>query len=94
VTPTSAAKFGFFVDALAYGTPPHGGIALGLDRLLMLLTGVRQPARRDCLSQDGAGHLPVDRVAQLAWTTSSGRSCTSRRESSLARAVKLRKWAC
>jgi aspartyl-tRNA synthetase len=32
-------KFGFFVDALKYGTPPHGGIALGMDRMLMLLAG-------------------------------------------------------
>ena len=32
-------KFGYFVDALKYGTPPHGGIALGLDRLAMLLCG-------------------------------------------------------
>ncbi|MBE6148656.1 MAG: aspartate--tRNA ligase [Firmicutes bacterium] len=32
-------KFGFFVDALKYGTPPHGGFALGLDRLTMLLAG-------------------------------------------------------
>ena len=32
-------KFGFFVDALKYGCPPHGGFALGLDRLTMLLVG-------------------------------------------------------
>ena len=32
-------RFGFFLDALTYGTPPHGGIALGLDRIAMLLAG-------------------------------------------------------
>ena len=33
-------KFGFFVDALTYGTPPHGGIALGIDRLACMVNGV------------------------------------------------------
>lgn len=32
-------RFGFFIDAFKYGTPPHGGIAFGLDRIAMLLTG-------------------------------------------------------
>jgi len=34
------AKFGFFINALKYGTPPHAGIAPGLDRVLMIMLGI------------------------------------------------------
>ena len=47
-------RFGFFLDALTYGTPPHGGIALGLDRVVDAARGRKIHSRSDRVPEDDA----------------------------------------
>ncbi len=52
-------RFGFFLDALSYGVPPHGGIAWGFDRVIMLLAGVSSIRDTIAFPKSQRGHDPL-----------------------------------
>ena len=68
-------KFGFFVNAFKYGTPPHGGLAFGLDRLAMLLTGTDsikdviafpKVQNASCLMSEAPGEVEEKQLTELS----------------------------